>query len=296
MSLRVASAKMTEAEFLGRFRNRRQIGPRTWCARCLGHDGMNEFLNIARGDQEFRVYCREGCRRAEVLQAHALTDRDLLIDGDGETPRGADGQQNSPAQSRMLEAALEYAERGVPVFPVWSAAGGQCRCGMRNCENPGKHPITKNGFLDASADTDQIRAWWTEYPDANIAAPTGEQGIVLDEDPREGGDNTLWLLEQEHGALPRTPIVHTGGGGRHLRFQRPAGVIVRNSAGRVGDGLDVRGEGGYVLLPPSAHVSGRSYVDAVASPWFHTPPAPIPPCLLPLLTKPGTTNTGHQPP
>ncbi|HWW95605.1 MAG TPA: hypothetical protein VN375_19700, partial [Vicinamibacteria bacterium] len=51
---------------------------------------MNEFLNIARGDQEFRVYCREGCRRAEVLQAHALTDRDLLIDGDGEV-RAADG-------------------------------------------------------------------------------------------------------------------------------------------------------------------------------------------------------------
>jgi putative DNA primase/helicase len=192
--------------------------------------------------------------------------------------------------SALLTAAVEYASHRIAVFPVWSIEHGRCGCGNA-CQSPGKHPISQcapRGFQDATTDETIIRQWWAQYPSANIATPTS-WAIVLDIDPRHGGDATLITLEQQHGALPDTATVFTGGGGRHLYFARPA-VLIRNSAGKIGPGVDVRGEGGYVLLPPSAHVSGGTYRDDVDRPLFETPLAPMPAWLVALATAIAPTN------
>ena len=150
-----------------------------------------------------------------------------------------------------LAAALDYASRGWRVFPVVP----------RN-----KVPLTPHGLLEASRDQDQIGTWWARWPDANIGLACGrESGVVaLDVDPRHGGDESLEEVQIRIGRLPSGPVNLTGGGGRHFLFRWP-GVEVRNQAGVLGlPGLDFRGDGGYIVLPPSIHESGRRYAwDAV---------------------------------
>jgi Bifunctional DNA primase/polymerase, N-terminal/AAA domain/Primase C terminal 1 (PriCT-1) len=197
----------------------------------------------------------------------------------------------TPAQTRMLDAVLLYAEYGVPVFPVWGVVDGQCACGKADCQNPGKHPLgaaVPNGVKDATADPATIRAWWTRFPLANIATPTSWTS-VLDVDPRNGGDETLAELERQHGPLPETAEVLTGGGGRHIYFEPVPGL--GPSAGKVGPGLDIKaGPNAYVLLPPSSHMSGRHYCDEVEHPLFETPLAPMRDWLLRPASAPTSSN------
>jgi hypothetical protein len=103
-------------------------------------------------------------------------------------------------------------------------------------------------------------AWWGRWRDANVAVRTGaaSRAVVLDIDTPKGGQATLAALEREYGRLPPTYEVLTGGGGRHLYFAHP-GTEVPCSEGKLGPGLDVRGDGGYVVAPPSVHASGRPY-------------------------------------
>ena len=138
----------------------------------------------------------------------------------------------------LLKAALSYARRAIPVFP---------------CELGGKRPLTYNGFWDATTDMKRIEVWWGRWPAANVGVPTGKKSglLVLDVDPRGGGPESLLALERTNGPLPRTSRARTGGGGMHVFFRYPAGKEVRNSTGWLGAGLDVRGEGGYVVVPPS---------------------------------------------
>lgn len=148
----------------------------------------------------------------------------------------------------LLRAALAYAHRNVPVFP---------------CEPGGKAPLTYSGFWDATTDERRIKAWWDRWPHANVGVPTGERSglLVLDVDPRGSGPESLAALERVRGALPETAKARTGGGGVHIFFRYPAGETVRNSAGRLGPGLDVRGEGGYVVVPPSRTQSTYEWFD-----------------------------------
>ena len=142
---------------------------------------------------------------------------------------------------RMVEHALQYARRGLAIFP--------CR---------GKIPLTEHGFKDATTDEAQISAWWQEYPNANIGLPTGKGNnvLVLDVDAGKGGLEAVESLQAQHGQL-ETRIARTGGGGLHFYFTYPDGVW-GNRAGFL-PGLDIRGEGGYVIAPPSSHQSGGSY-------------------------------------
>src|SRR5262249_11726053 len=87
------------------------------------------------------------------------------------------------------EAALGYAARGSPVLPLRTLVDGACSCGGgAGCESPGKHPLTRHGFNDASADAADVRRWWAANPDANVGVVTGEASNVwvLDADGAEG--------------------------------------------------------------------------------------------------------------
>jgi hypothetical protein len=161
----------------------------------------------------------------------------------------------------VIEHALAYAARGWRVFPIYEcrATGTQCSCGNRKCSSPGKHPRTKTGLKEATLDATQIRAWWRQWPSANIGIATGKGLVVADIDPRHGGDESWDALREELGPLPDTVEAQTGGSGRHVYLKEPEGTTVRNSASTLAPGVDIRGEGGYVVAPPSNHVSGGVY-------------------------------------
>jgi len=138
--------------------------------------------------------------------------------------------------SRAMRSALEIARRGRPVFP--------CR------HAPDKAPLTMHGFKDASRDESRITGMWNSRKGASIGVPAGERSgfFVLDVD-------RLGALAELPGELPKTLTVRTPRGGLHLYFEYAEGVT--NSSGSLPEGLDVRGEGGYVLVPPSPGYSGE---------------------------------------
>jgi putative DNA primase/helicase len=106
-----------------------------------------------------------------------------------------------------------------------------------------------------------ILRWSSEWPNANVGIATGSKSgtFVLDVDPRNGGDESLEALQQDIGELPETVTVRTESGGRHFYFQFGDTDTFRNSASKLGPGLDIRAEGGFVVAPPSLHISGNRY-------------------------------------
>lgn len=126
-------------------------------------------------------------------------------------------------------------------------------------EREKKPAIVWRSYQTRRASREELEAWFAAGS-SNIGIVTGALSglVVLDIDPLKGGEDSLWALEQAHGILPLTPEVCTGSGGRHLYFQHP-GRVIPNSTGALGPGLDVRGDGGYVVGPPSIHPNGRFY-------------------------------------
>lgn len=173
-----------------------------------------------------------------------------------------------PGSGLTLPAmALTYAGLGWPVIPLHSPGNGPTGCDCRrSCgSNAAKHPRTTHGVSDATTDVEIVARWWRTWSQANIGLATGARSglVVLDVDPRAGGDASLAGLIERFGPLPQTPCVFTGGGGLHYYFAHP-GRTVKNNAGKLGTGLDVRGDGGYVVASPSVHVSGQAYLWAEA--------------------------------
>jgi len=145
---------------------------------------------------------------------------------------------------RMLNAAQELATSGLYVFPA---------------EPGGKRPLIRNWPMMATVDQGQIRAWWARWPDANIAVICGKKsGIFVIDIDGEKGKESLKLLESEYEQLPSTRESRTGSGGRHLFFKYPNDREVRNKQSFM-PGIDVRGEGGYVIVPPSILKPGQFY-------------------------------------
>jgi hypothetical protein len=198
------------------------------------------------------------------------------------------------ADPTLRTAALAYAARGWHVLPLFPAIDRACGCGDPTCKSPGKHPLRAlvyNGLHGASAFAAHVERWWTQHPDANIAIRTGHVSslvvIDIDEKPHEGRDGALtWrrlLAAYADGETPETVEALTGSGGRHLYFLAPAGVLIASGKDSLGPGIDVRGENGYVVAPPSQHVSGRTYEwDSFSHP-DDTAIAPMPEWLLALL-------------
>lgn len=145
----------------------------------------------------------------------------------------------------LLKAALDYGRLGWSVIPV---------------EARGKRPLIRwQVYQSRRADPLEIAEWFRRWPDANVAVVTGVVSglVVLDLDPRHGAAESLQRLQREHGPIGETVEAVTGGGGRHLYFAHP-GEIVRNRVG-LAPGVDLRGDGGYVVAPPSVHASGAPY-------------------------------------
>ncbi len=165
--------------------------------------------------------------------------------------------------SEVYRAARVYADRGWPVFPV-----------------KGKQPATRHGVKDATTDDAVLQQWFLDEANEGIgvAIATGTPSglVVLDVDPDHGGSDSLSKLTEIHGLLPESPRVRTGGGGLHFYFALPAGLQLRNTAGTLGDGLDVRATGGYVVAPPSStdkgkyrwEVTGKEVTPAIVPQWI----------------------------
>ena len=187
-------------------------------------------------------------------------------------------------QPTLLDAALSYAARGWHVFPCHTPTGSSgCSCRSPICANPGKHPRTQHGLHEATTAEATIRRWWRQWPDANIAIATGAISglVVLDIDLNKGGDTGLARLEQSYCTLPETVQQLTGIGGHYI-FAHP-GRPVKNSVETLGPGLDIRGDGGYIIAPPSLHATGRLYAWEVTHQPEDTPLASCPDWLLALL-------------
>jgi len=194
----------------------------------------------------------------------------------------------------LKDAALWHAAHGWPVLPLHTVANGRCSCGNLACSSPGKHPRTEHGLKDATTDRKQVAQWWGRWPDANIgvrtgAAPEGAGIFVLDVDPRHNGDRSLAELVREYGDLPYTVEAVTGSGGSHRVYSYPAGgVVIRNTA-NVRPGIDVRGDGGYIVVEPSLHVCGSTYAWKPGRSPRNMQPTEAPAWLLGLLQQKPTT-------
>lgn len=170
---------------------------------------------------------------------------------------------SSLSTDSLMEAALGYAYRGWRVFPLNGIFNGRCTCGRRDCSSPGKHPLVRRCLHEASSELKQVSVWWRRWPLANIAIATGEGSglVVIDVDL----PLALRSLDAIVGKVPPTSVSLTGGGGLHLLLAHPPNRSIRNHASRLpgigGElpGIDLRGEGGYIVAPPSRHVSGQSY-------------------------------------
>lgn len=183
------------------------------------------------------------------------------------------------AEVSVIDFALYYARRGMQVFPV----------------DTHKHPLVKWAD-EATRDEERIKAWWEkQFPGAGVGIATGARSgiVVLDIDVGKGGPESLMRLLVDWGQLPNTPETITGGGGRHIIFRHP-GVDVRNSASKLGPGLDIRGDGGYIVAPPSMHESGNKYRWEPGARLSQTELAEMPGWLVRLLVEPQNADGKPQ--
>ena len=181
----------------------------------------------------------------------------------------------------LLEHARFYQSLGLQIVPLARPVLDDdnkliCSCWRGgDCHDPGKHPAYK-GWRDANIDV--FREWGMGRA-ANIGIQTGAVSgiVVVDIDPRHGGDEALKELETRHGALPLTWLFRTGGGGEHYLFKHPGdGSHVPGRPNALGPGIDIRGDGNLIVAPPSWHVSGNQYAIDVDHHPEDVPLAPLP--------------------
>src|SRR5699024_1724666 len=181
-----------------------------------------------------------------------------------------------------LNSALAYSQMmGWKIFPIHYKS---------------KAPLTRHGVKDATDDVGQIREWWDLYPDAGIGLPTGSVNgiVVVDIDPRNLGNISLERLTDEYGSLPDTVHCLTAGGGDHYHFKYDDRINVSKLNEYAG--IDIQGNGKYVILPPSTHPNGKQYEWEASSKAVITPIADMPKYMLDLLHRKSFTMNYSKPP
>ncbi len=181
--------------------------------------------------------------------------------------------------TQLARSALWYARHGWQVFPLRPHT---------------KEPFFGVGVYNATADTDQIIDWWARWPQANVGLHCGGSGLLaLDLDTYKdtfGGDGFISRSEQE------TVTSLTGSGGTHLIYAMPAERKFTNATGNMPPGIDVRGQGGYIVLPPSIHPNGRQYQWEGGYGPHEIDPLPLPAGLLRILDEAKATQRVAGPP
>ncbi len=165
-------------------------------------------------------------------------------------------------ENELVADALRYAKSGFLVFPLHAVKDGKCTCAKSDCTSPAKHPRTIQGLKQASRDLDFVKNLFGcfTYASANIGIRTGKESnlVVVDIDAAKGGS-----IEELYDFVPKEILEKTlwikTGGGVHLYFAYPPNAEIRNSTNKLGNKIDVRGEGGYVVAPPSTHITGKTY-------------------------------------
>ncbi len=157
--------------------------------------------------------------------------------------------------------AAFYVSIGLRVFPVYGILQGACGCSKKQqCTSAGKHPVWKDWKNRAFMDVPQAAEFFDHHPEYNIGIVTGDLVVAIDIDPRHGGSIVALGLSA---AELNTPTVQTGGGGLHLLFRRPPNHPITNRRASLPAGIDIRGAGGFVVAPPSLHVTGGRYTWAL---------------------------------
>lgn len=164
-------------------------------------------------------------------------------------------------KQEVLEWALLYIEKGWAVFPIHSVtAEGRCSCNSDECKDIGKHPRLPNGLKGASSEKEDILRWFgPEAPLSNIGIITGEQSCitVVDIDIVKKNGAETWVTLNNNHVEPETLVSVTGSGGMHQVFIYNSALATKTDS--LGEGVDVRNDGGYIVAPPSIHVSGARY-------------------------------------
>ncbi len=196
--------------------------------------------------------------------------------------------------NKLLRAALYYAEKlGWYVLPLHTPdETGACSCRKGgDCPNPGKHPrweqeTLEHGVLDATTDPDIIRGWWKRWPGANVGIAAGKSGlIVIDQD---GAPLDLPTADRE-------TVTNLTARGAHLIYAKPADLDIGNRDSMLPGDINVRGDGGLFVAPPSRHASGKSYQWEEGYGPHEMAPLPLPQFLRDLL-KPDETRPARAEP
>jgi putative DNA primase/helicase len=158
----------------------------------------------------------------------------------------------------IVETAIQLVELGLAVCPAYGIQNGRCTCQRGpECQRPGKHPIGKAWQESGLTDPDEVEKAFRESHNISVLTGARYGGLcVLDVDGDAGRASLAELVGKE--PLVTLSVV-TGSGGAHYYFRAPAGVVIPNSTSKLGKGLDIRGEGGQVIAPPSLHISGQRY-------------------------------------
>jgi putative DNA primase/helicase len=187
-----------------------------------------------------------------------------------------------------LEKLDYYISHGLPIFPIYSInADGKCSCGNPSCDDLGKHPRISGGFYGATNDAKQIRKWIARWPLSNWAMRTGDKSqggagiVVLDIDNKNGGVTTWNFLREENPGLIETVTVRTGNYGQHLYFNYPDGLSISSGQSVLGSGIDIRANGGYILIPPSTTTGLYEFENDP----YETPISDLPNWMLTLLER-----------
>lgn len=149
------------------------------------------------------------------------------------------------AESETGKAALDYLQRGWSVIPA--------------AEKAKRPAVPWKRYQSKLVSEDTLNEWFQRSPEYNVSIVTGALSglVVVDVDPRHGGTESLKKLERAHGAVPKTMESISGGGGRHLYFAHPGGTVPNRA--NIEPGVDLRGDGGCIVAPPSVHPSGKRY-------------------------------------